>query len=168
MTIFKKTALMFILLGLSISSQALVLDSATLDPTGVNGSLTGGYNITGLTGSFSQDITFDVVNASAQGVLGAVSVVSLNIGGIIGATNLTASINGTPITINTISPLVDLGSLGTLFTNGSYILTLTGDALPSGASLSGNVALNSVPVPAAVWLFASAIVGLFGFRQRKG
>jgi len=31
---------------------------------------------------------------------------------------------------------------------------------------SGDVALTSVPVPAAVWLFASGLVGLFGFNRR--
>lgn len=41
----------------------------------------------------------------------------------------------------------------------------TGDALFSAKFTANNV--NAVPVPAAAWLFGSALLGLFGMRKRE-
>ncbi len=35
----------------------------------------------------------------------------------------------------------------------------------AGGAVSGPLALSAVPIPAAVWLFGSALVGLFGYRR---
>jgi hypothetical protein len=39
--------------------------------------------------------------------------------------------------------------------------------LQSGAASSGTAVLAGVPVPAAIWLFGSALAGLIGFNRRK-
>ena len=47
--------------------------------------------------------------------------------------------------------------------NLSFSLTGSG---PAYLSIDG-ISLSEVPVPAAVWLFGTALVGLFGFKRRK-
>ncbi len=167
MTILRQTALLFIMLGLSISANGYVLDSATLDPTEINGSLSGGYNISNLSGTFSEDITFSVVGAPAVGISGVANVISIQFAGFFGVDNLSASLNGSPLSISAVFSFLNVGVLNTIFTNGDYTLTFAGTAFSNGAALSGNVAINSVPVPAAFWLFGSALVGLFGFRMHR-
>ncbi len=50
---------------------------------------------------------------------------------------------------------------------GSYVLQIRGDATGAfGGSYSGVLNLTAVPVPAAVWLFGSAVAGL-GFLKRR-
>ena len=58
----------------------------------------------------------------------------------------------------------------------ALIHTLDGDGdginginlyLGSELSLIGDVELHTVPVPAAVWLFSSGLIGLLGFARRK-
>lgn len=45
-------------------------------------------------------------------------------------------------------------------------LALTDIAL-DGASISENFLVKVIPVPAAIWLFGSALIGLLGFSRRK-
>ncbi len=52
--------------------------------------------------------------------------------------------------------------------DGSYGLWLKGTASSGGGLVTGVVALTAVPIPAAVWLFGSALVGLFGVRRHTG
>lgn len=50
--------------------------------------------------------------------------------------------------------------------HGDYRVTFSSDTL--AFNLSGNtITVSQVPVPAAVWLFGSAIVGMVGFGRRK-
>ena len=60
--------------------------------------------------------------------------------------------------------------------NSANIATLDGDGIPGISLIDGsfvgfshavNGALTSVPVPAAVWLFGSGLVGLIGIAKRK-
>ena len=76
---------------------------------------------------------------------------------------------GIPLTsfVNT-GESINLGSI----TDGTYGILFRGQATgTSGGSVSGLVALASVsavPVPPAVWLFGSALLGLISFsRARK-
>lgn len=76
--------------------------------------------------------------------------------------NLNA-INASPITVQLLS-----GGLGGSL-SGAHTLIFSGDA-GLGAGYGGSVSiapLSAVPVPAAVWLMGSAMVGLFSFRKRK-
>ncbi len=60
------------------------------------------------------------------------------------------------------------GSFGSLSV-GAHTLVVSGNA--SNASYGGNIVIDSapsgVPVPAAIWLFGSALVGLMGVSGRK-
>ncbi|NOT86460.1 MAG: hypothetical protein HOP02_17140, partial [Methylococcaceae bacterium] len=65
--------------------------------------------------------------------------------------------------------VLNLASIGALAA-GNYIFSVTGTVSAVEASYSGNIQLSgasSVPVPAAVWLFGSALVGLMGVSGRK-
>lgn len=52
--------------------------------------------------------------------------------------------------------------------DGNYGLWLKGTAGSGGGLVTGVVALAAVPIPAAVWLFGSALVGLFGVKRHTG
>ena len=103
--------------------------------------------------------------------------------------------NGTAqVTVNGISvanignlaaQILTVGPLGVLFQNpdnillgssfgslaaGNYVLRVTGDILATQASYSGNLSIKAptaTPIPAAVWLFGSALIGLMGVSGRK-
>lgn len=51
--------------------------------------------------------------------------------------------------------------------DGQSILFPTSITLPVWAVTSGDVAASVVPVPAAVWLFGSALIGLVGIKRKK-
>ena len=54
---------------------------------------------------------------------------------------------------------------GTNFNNGAAAVTLLGNT--AGMYLSGDIIVAPVPVPAAAWLFGSALVGLAGIGRKK-
>ncbi|MDH5473910.1 MAG: VPLPA-CTERM sorting domain-containing protein [Gammaproteobacteria bacterium] len=69
-----------------------------------------------------------------------------------------------------------LWSLGSYGTSGWSILNISKDGTVlestvinglTGNLLGGEMRISSVPVPAAVWLFGSGLIGLFGFARRK-
>ncbi|MDQ1303787.1 MAG: hypothetical protein QG595_1770 [Pseudomonadota bacterium] len=56
----------------------------------------------------------------------------------------------------------------TLLGPGSYVLQIRGDATGAfGGSYSGVLNLTAIPVPAAVWLFGSALGGLGLLKRRR-
>jgi len=68
------------------------------------------------------------------------------------------------------------GRIGDLYTDGSnperdYVLLNIGGGRPLGAtsSFAGSalVRVSAVPLPAAVWLFGSGLIGLIGIARRK-
>jgi len=48
-----------------------------------------------------------------------------------------------------------------------YAFVAGGTVLPTGTTVDVGLEVSSVPVPAAVWLFGSGIVGLIGIGRRK-
>lgn len=52
---------------------------------------------------------------------------------------------------------------------GAHVADFTGDVTSAkfGGSTEGGGGISEVPVPAAVWMFGSALVGLTGFGRRK-
>jgi hypothetical protein len=66
-----------------------------------------------------------------------------------------------------LNDLIDPASGWTL--DGAYDINDDGAILALGDSGSGGrlVLLNPVPVPAAVWLLGSGLIGLIGIRRRR-
>lgn len=144
-------------------SSLLELDNLTLNSsaeiTGDYGSMTasGGANITSLSLSIlGQDIQIDA-NAGAN------SFINLNALGLIGATLILneqiadCSDSFCSMTVNALR--LSLNGLAGLFDTDIIIGH-------SYAEMSAEN-ISAVPVPAAVWLFGSAMVGLAGFSRRK-
>jgi hypothetical protein len=107
-------------------------------------------------GAFSLELKDFVGN----GILGIENVGATLSGGTLGspmAFDLSPTIAGVALSFT--------GILGA----GDYVLSFSGDVPTSytgGGSLTGSVSIAAVPIPAAVWLFGSALVGLFGARRR--
>ena len=169
MVTFKKFLILFTLLGISVGASAATigLTPFVLDPTETAGPLSGGYNISNLNGVFNENIVFQIVNAPSGGVAGSANVISVQLGSFFGVDTLTATLNGTPLTISSPVSSLKVGVIDTNFVNGIYTLNLSGTTFTGGATLSGNAAINSVPIPASAWLLGSALVGLFGVKRRS-
>ncbi|MDP2324782.1 MAG: hypothetical protein Q8N51_12215 [Gammaproteobacteria bacterium] len=150
--------------------------SAANAPFTVPGSVSGTYP---LGFEFYDDYIFQVPGATANSVTSTISM-----GTLLGISNLQARI----YSYTTLPQVGPVGGLiaqawGTMFSCGTgcsgetvivnnvllnpgiYVLELRG--IVSGA-VSGSYggALNVVPVPAAVWLFGSALMGIACFRRR--
>jgi hypothetical protein len=64
-------------------------------------------------------------------------------------------------TLSTLTSFVNF-SIGTLLLPGAYTLKIYGD---DGAAYSGTI--SAVPLPAAAWLFGSALLGLGAMRRKQ-
>jgi hypothetical protein len=78
----------------------------------------------------------------------------------------TATLDGISFLINDLG-VVLLGVISSNLLNGSHVLNLTGVTKPSGANLNGSINIQAVPIPAAIWLFGSAIACMFHKRHSK-
>lgn len=58
-------------------------------------------------------------------------------------------------------------TFGPDFETGARAMIGDPNNLSIGNGMSGDFAVSAVPVPAAVWLFASGLIGLIGFSRRK-
>lgn len=121
-------------------------------------------------GSTSSSGVIDGTGPSVEGAFSGVSVweVALSNLGPSGLADLDFDIHisGVPTVFSSFFNVDPLTSL----TAGSYFLTIV--ALPNTISYdftisATNVPLNDVPVPAAIWLFGSALLGLAGMGRRK-
>jgi hypothetical protein len=169
---FRKALIILGLLSISFGASAAIalLDPYTLDPTEVSGSLNGGYTVNITPGLFSETIEFEIVNAPLGGAEGSANIISVQFGtvGIDTSKPISAVFDGAVDFVADLSnPVVLIGSLVGFVTNGVHTITIEGTALTGGATLSGNVGLKAIPLPATVWLFGSALVGLFGVQRRS-
>jgi hypothetical protein len=171
--------------GIVLGALAL-FGSSVANAASVTGSMS-------LGGTYTLDGGSDFV--SAEGInLGSV-VASADASGSLGSTVslLTAgNVNTSPLTYDPFAPIVnllDIGGwqidLGTLNidsrTGSALFLTGTGsvsgngfDITPAAWSLSAqstagtySMTVSAVPVPAAVWLFGSGLIGLVAAAKRK-
>jgi len=146
----------------------------------------------GLTGAFTATGGTDLSDAT---ILDLTSAMGTNGTGDIGATvvfGTVGTVTSSPFTFNPATPVtnlltigdwqVDLGTM-TIVDQTASILTLSGtgaisgnglDLTPTQWSWSANstggtysMTINAVPVPAAVWLFGSGLIGLIGVARRK-
>lgn len=117
-----------------------ILDGAPLD------------NNESLQFTFSEDVTVGTLDLYGWGVGDSATVSSAN-----GDINL----SGPLLVLNGMSSF-DLSSLGSISSFTVHSNALLGNFTVAGLS---DVSTSEVPVPAAAWLFGSAILGLFGRRQ---
>ncbi len=87
------------------------------------------------------------------------------------AAKITGKINGFTATLNGVA--LDLTTIGTtqmlsidnlLSKTGLQTLEISGTG---EGSYGGSIAVAQTPIPAALWLFGSALMGLFGVSRRK-
>lgn len=84
--------------------------------------------------------------------------------------NGTTVIDGSTQSTNGLSTW--MGTESTVFLTLQNVLTASSDSAGDGAFIQKkfegvSISVNPVPIPGAVWLFASALAGLFGYRRRN-
>ena len=129
--------------GLTASTSPLVVTSHLQSETPVDGSV-----------HFRRDPWFDVSVVTPGNYLYLVADYLLNPAEAEGDINVGDSFSPPTGYVN---PIID---------HADYRFRLSSDTL--NFSISGNtITVTSVPLPGAVWLFGSAIVGMVGFGRRK-
>lgn len=164
---------------------AVLLGMSAVNAASITGSM-------GLTGSFTASGGADLSDAN---ILDLTSATGTSGTGDIGSTVLfgtVGTVNTSPFSFNPAPPVPNLISIGgwqidigtmTIIDQTSSILTLSGtgaisgngfDLTPTDWTLSAvatgssyDITLTAVPVPAAVWLFGSGLIGLIGIARRK-
>lgn len=162
----KKLVLLFAMLFIAIQANASVIDLGDFDAS-VGHSDSYLFNSeNGLTAGTPVDasVIFTISNAGS-GASAAITAVSLELNSFINIDNFGATLDGTALTLSS-------GSGGTtalfegMLANGPHTLLFSGDVTGSaGGIINGAIAVQAVPLPAAVWLFGSALIGLVGFRR---
>ena len=105
-------------------------------------------------GAAVNNLSFDFLSEDLPVGTASGSVTAYLGGGIVGSMNLIS--NGA-----TIPNLMDLSALGFIDR-----LVISSAVDPAGLGYD-NFSFNAVPVPAAVWLFGSGLLGLIGLARRK-
>ena len=129
---------------------------------------------------FYDDYVFTISGASVNSVS-----TTINFGSLLGITNFqerlyNASGNsiptlGAPVGGSIVAWTTPISGLGyvavlptTLLAPGTYVLEIRGNVTGSaGASYAGTLNIGPVPLPAAVWLFGSGLLGLGALVRRR-
>lgn len=102
-------------------------------------------------------LTFDVLSLDASSLYNSAGVLNLS-GTLAGGGTVTEDINLTgAITTYNLSNMIGLTDLSISFDGTVYDAPYDLD----------NISISAIPIPAAVWLFGSALVGLFGWSRRR-
>lgn len=117
--------------------------------------------------SFIDNWNFKVVSANSGGEA-QLSLTNIAVGRF---QNLAAEILNVATLAKVVPTYYTTGLFASL-ANGDYVLRVTGTVGAEPTSYSGTLEIDgpgatNVPVPAAVWLFGSALVGLMGVSGRK-
>ncbi len=126
----------------------------------------------GLSGAFEDSYTFTVPSNNIGGSFSVTNsfVVRTNAGFI---ENFVATLDGVSFTGPAVIPGTQVLSfdLASALASGVHELVVSGVGVAVNgrtASYGGSIQIDTaVPVPAAVWLFGSALVGLFGAKRRQ-
>ena len=121
-----------------------------------------------VSGAFSDTYTFNTSLPSTVGV-SATNVAVKFSGNIFGEiSNFAGTLNGVALEFSTatVGNAIAKFLVGNVSGATDYTLVLSGNA-GNGASYGGSIAVAPVPVPAAVWLFGSALMGMLGVSRRK-
>ena len=155
---------LLVVLGLAMAAFSFQASAATI--TLVNGS---GHFSNNVVGEFTDTWTFTApanngIGATATNI-GVFDFSNFTISGVI--SSFVGTLDGhllTTLATPTLNVLVGnfLGSIA-----GQHTLVFSGNA-GAGAAYGGNVAIAvaQTPIPAAVWLFGSALMGLTGISRR--
>ena len=174
---FKKLLTLFVLLSLSLGANAVTFHGpiGTLGPASLLDPDTLVVSESFVTGAVDDVFLFEVVTNGFLSIASATATsieldlpqFGFTIFNIDNFQFALTDLNGNPLTSFANSgESVDLDSI----TDGTYGILFQGNATgTSGGSVTGIVALvSAVPVPPAVWLFGSALLGLIGVsRTRK-
>jgi len=153
---------LLVVLGLAMAALSFQASAATIDLGNITTAETFGGVFKGK-GPFSQTFTFTVPNN--QGIGASITNAAIQVGAAIKGqiANFAATLDGQAMTLSSTGLfqllMKDLpGSIA-----GSHTIVVTGT---SAGSFGGSVVAQT-PIPAAVWLFGSAIMGLMGMSRRK-
>jgi len=162
-----------ILLGLFFAMFAMQANSAVMTLTGVSNSLGTIDTIADVSSNFvasgadmnaAGDFTA-VWSFSSVGHVFALTVGTINNNIDVDSLLITSGVN----VINSITGIGSEKSLSLLtyylLDGVDYLITVTGTSKFDGTKL--DLSVEAVPLPAAVWLFGSALMGLFGVSRRK-
>ncbi len=153
--------------GFSFVSQA---GAQWLDLTGISSNkATGVQQVVATIPGATYDLSFyvgnvyDPTNSADYGLFGTTSTVNLLINGspVLAATNTQGAGSTTQIWQLFTTSFTDTGASTTL-------AFIKGDPSTDNNNGLDNIALTAVPIPAAVWLLGSGLLGLVGVARRRG
>ncbi len=145
--------------GTTVTDPLKTLDNTT----DAGGGLTDGT-------SFSHEYIFSVV---ADTTFAISTTIENTLGGLSSAFTVNMYDLSNSIDLGTTALILDAPNNNKSATVGlnmiagdSYMITLAGDTGTSENTANYTMKLQVVPVPAAVWLFGTALLGLLGFRRK--
>lgn len=175
---FKSIALVASTLVLSTSVNAVTYNfyqSGYAEGAFVSGTFTGDdLDFNGQLSSFNNEVTDFTMSFSGNSLVPTFSLGFLDLDGVVYDLNGGPLGDGTSLEVEGIaaqnSPLalgyvVGLGPFGVLCGIGADCATVANSTF--GDYSTELVSVSSVPVPAAVWLFGSGLLGLVGVARRK-
>jgi hypothetical protein len=157
-----------VLLTASMVTMASPTDLGTLDTTNDGAS----FGASNLTGAFSKEFDFNLVGGSYLFGLTATNTFNKT---KVGISNFAATLDGQAfgntlynLSLSANSKFNFLFGEASSLASGSHklIISGTGNKSSFGGSI-GVSSISAVPVPAAVWLMGSALIGLVSFGKRK-
>lgn len=159
----------FVFVALSVLIMAFVsyqADAATVNLGKINQAKDFGNTVSG---SFSDTFTFQTSANNGIGV--SATNVSINYSSFI--KNFSGFLDG--VALNFKSETTQFPGVGKIIANflvgsgsgsGQHTLVISG-LTDKDASYGGSIAVAQTPIPAAIWLFGSAAMGLMGMSRRK-
>jgi hypothetical protein len=159
---------LLVVLSLVLASFSFQASAATLTWGAISGTstnATSGGDASSLFGSESGLRKGTVVNASWEFILDVSNLVTINISSLkVNPTWLTyVKLDGVAIP-QIGGPLNGAWLFDSILSAGSHVITLGGTTNGPSSGYQLNV---QTPIPAAIWLFGSALMGLTGLSRRK-
>ena len=157
--------LSLVLAAISFQTNAATLSWVSKPTKGLTtgsstSALLGSYNGGLKNGSLNDNWVFNIADVTSVDII-------LNVQEFINSTvNLTVKLDGNVISFDG----AGLWSFNGLLGAGNHIINLFGNVVNQGSTKSNvniNVGQSAVPVPAALWLFGSALLGVVGLSTRK-
>ena len=180
MTSFRSIVVCVFLVSLSLQATAATEDLGLFDGdntvTTKSFVFSPGVNLSLLPGQpVDANVLFEIVfNSGGSQATTSVGAFSLNLLNIVGVDDVSATLSGGSISgsidldLTTTTAGTALSFSGPL-SAGNYTLAFDGTIPASrtgGGSITGSISVSAVPIPAAIWLFGSALVAVFGVKRR--